>query len=323
VHQQLVKVNGLDFSHIRRVAGDFNEAELEAVLVEEKHLHAVAKPTIEMAEDHTTLVFCVTVKHAEMMAEVLNRYKPGSARALSGASDKGLRRDVVEDFKAGRLQFLCNCGLFLEGFDAPATAFIIMARPTQSLMLYMQILGRGTRPLPDVVEGLETPTDRRAAIAASGKPCMTIADFVGNSGRHKIVTSADVLGGRWGEPVRQYAKNTIEDEGQPVRIEEALARAECELALENEQRERERERRSCIMAARANYSTQDINPFMGGAPFKAAVGPGPEMATEKQVRYILHLSRETNTGWTREKASKLTKQQACGVITQLLEREVA
>src|SRR5262249_37454191 len=144
-----------------------------------------------------TLVFCASVGHARLMAEVLCRYRRGSARALDGTSHPEERRAVVGDFRAGRLQYLCNCGLFLEGFDAPAVAVVVMARPTKSLALYTQILGRGTRPLPGVVDplALAPAAERRAAIAASAKPRMLVLDFVGNSGRHRIITAADLLGG--------------------------------------------------------------------------------------------------------------------------------
>lgn len=59
-----------------------------------------------------------------------------------------------------------------------------------------QMIGRGTRPLPGVVDGIDTPEERRAAIAASEKSNLLVIDFVGNSGRHKLIHTHDVLGDR-------------------------------------------------------------------------------------------------------------------------------
>ena len=86
VNQQAVKVDGLDFSGVRKaVSGDLSESDLEMLLNVEKVLHAMAVPTLEVVGDRPALVFCASVAHAERMAEVLNRYKANCARALSGA----------------------------------------------------------------------------------------------------------------------------------------------------------------------------------------------------------------------------------------------
>jgi superfamily II DNA or RNA helicase len=310
VTQQCVKVEGLDFSQVKTLAGDFAEGELDEILTQEAVLHKVAAPTVDLAGDRPALVFCCSVKHAELMSAVLNRYKPQSSRWLSGASSKEERHATVDDYKAGRVQFLCNCGLFLEGFDAPGTAAVVMARPTKSIVLYAQVLGRGTRPLPGVVDGLGTPQERRAAIAASPKPGMLALDFVGNAGRHKIVTAVDVLGGRYGIPVREYARQTVSEENRPAPTAEALDRAEAELDLIEEERERRRR-----VVARAEYRTREVSPF-DARQAAAAAGvrgaPRGPAATDKQVRYLLRL------GVRRETAQGYTKRQASAVIDKLL-----
>jgi superfamily II DNA or RNA helicase len=206
VSQQVVKLDGLDFSKVRTIAGDFHEGELETILTEEKILHCVAAPIAKVAGSRSALVFCCSVKHAELMAEVLDRYRPGATAWLSGTTPLEKRREVVQKYKAGQIQFLCNCALMLEGFDAPSTALVVMARPTKSPVLYQQVLGRGTRPLPGTIDHLPTPAERQAAIAASAKPNMVALDFVGNAGKHKIVLASDILGGKWGAPVQAYAR---------------------------------------------------------------------------------------------------------------------
>lgn len=315
--QRAIIVEGLNFGPLRSLAGDFSAAELERVLSVEKIIHAMAVPAIELAGDAPALVFCATVAHAHLMAEVLCRYKDKSAKALDGMSDPEDRKRVVGEFRQGRLQFLCNCGLFLEGFDAPNTAVVVMARPTKSLALYTQILGRGTRPLPGVVDPLAEATaeERRETIAASAKPSMLVIDFVGNSGRHRIVTATDLLGGKYGEPVRQYARQLTEDE--PRAVGDALAQAADELAFLAEIRERKRRER--IKAESVEYQARDVPVFgrsTGGGAFSAGALPS-EPATEKQVKFLVW------KGWKPEAARRLTKRQASGVISKLKESEGA
>jgi superfamily II DNA or RNA helicase len=312
VSQRAVKVEGLDFSKVRSLAGDFHEGELEEILIQEELLHKVAAPTAEIVGDRPALVFCCSVKHAELMAAVLERYRPGATAWLSGQSDRQTRRETVEAYREGRIQYLLNCGLFLEGFDAPITSAVVMARPTKSVVLYQQVLGRGTRPLPGVVDGLDTAAGRKAAIAGSAKPNMVALDFVGNSGRHHIVTAADVLGGRYGIPVREYARETVSEEEREVPVAESLDRAEAELDLLAEEKERRRR-----IVARPQYRTHEVSPFDGrqAAPSPGlAAGPREaDPATDKQV-WLLH----KRFGVSLDTARGYTKRQAGAVIDKLM-----
>lgn len=312
VRQTVVKVEGLDFSKARTVASDFNQGDLEKILVEEKPLHAMCASAHELIGNLQALWFCNSVNHSRLTAGVLSRYPTGGVRFLSGDTPTEERRDAVRQFKKGNIQHLVNCGLFLEGFDAPNTAAIVMGRPTKSLSLYMQVLGRGTRPLPGIVDGIEEAEQRRTAIAMSLKPSMMVIDFAGNAGKHKIVQAADVLGGKHELPVRQYAKDTMEEEGRPVDLEAALDRAEKEMALMSQ----EDERRKSI-TAKAAYQTQEIDPFTKqyskNRQGKTPKDTGPP-CSPKQAGLICFLSRQVNAGWTYENASRLSAKSARGII---------
>lgn len=91
-----------------------------------------------------TLIFATSVEHAQTLAAILNA-DGISARAVSGSTDRYTRRQVVEQFRAGDLKVLVNYGVFREGFDAPKTRAIIVARPVYSPNLYFQMIGRGLR----------------------------------------------------------------------------------------------------------------------------------------------------------------------------------
>jgi superfamily II DNA or RNA helicase len=317
VKQIVVKVEGLDFSKARTVADDFNQGDLERILTEEKPLHAMVGSAFELIGPKQALWFCNSVLHAKATAGVLARYAPADAvKFLSGDTPKEERRYFVDQYKKGRVQHLLNCALFLEGFDAPSTSAIVMGRPTKSLSLYMQVLGRGTRPLPGVVDGIDGAEQRRTAIAMSDKPCMTVIDFAGNAGRHKIIQAADVLGGKHEAPVRDYAKETMAEEGCAVDLEEALARAKAEMDLEAEENARRKK-----ITAKVQYQTQDVDPFVRQytpKPNGVQVPKSPgDPCSSKQAGYICYLSRKAGADWTYAKASQLTKQQARGVIGKL------
>jgi superfamily II DNA or RNA helicase len=317
IKQTVVKVEGLDFSKARTVAEDFNQADLERILTEEKPLHQMVASAHQIVGNRQALWFCVSVVHARATAAVLARYASSNSVAfLSGDTPREERRYAVDAYKAGKIQHLLNCALFLEGFDAPTTSAIVMGRPTKSLPLYMQVLGRGTRPLPGIVDGLANNDARRQAIAMSDKPNMTVIDFAGNAGRHKIIQAADVLSGRYDLPTRNYAKQTMADEeGRSVDLEEAMERAKAELALLVEEDERRKE-----IKAEVEYLTYDIDPFVRsyngqqiGVPRQPA-----EPCSKKQAWKIHYLAKEVgNNYWTYEIAKTLSKRQASGIIDKL------
>ena len=91
-----------------------------------------------------TLIYATSVEHAQTVAALLNR-KGIPARAISGETEIATRRRVVEEFRNGGVRALVNYAVFREGFDAPKTRAIIVARPVYSPNLYFQMIGRGLR----------------------------------------------------------------------------------------------------------------------------------------------------------------------------------
>lgn len=91
-----------------------------------------------------TLIFATSVEHAETISALLN-LRGVASRAVSGNTHRGTRRRIVEGFRAGEIEVLVNYGVFREGFDAPKTRTIIVARPVYSPNLYFQMIGRGLR----------------------------------------------------------------------------------------------------------------------------------------------------------------------------------
>ena len=182
--------------------------------------------------------------HAEKLTAAFNSYEGVNAECVIDKTDPDKRAQIIERYKNGVTQVLVNCMVFTEGFDAPKTAVIANTRMTKSISLYLQIIGRGTRPLKGVVDGPETAEERRAGIAASGKPFCVVLDFVGNSGNHKLATVFDVLAGKDVDPLDvEEAMKVAESEDKEVDVEELIekvkkAREERERIAEEERQKR-------------------------------------------------------------------------------------
>ena len=204
IGQFLVENIQVDFRQIKQRGGDYDPAILDNVLSEEQNLHAVAKLAIDAYQKHgSTLVFTASVRQAELTADIINRYQPQWADYVSEKTPTLLRRGMIEYFRNGQLPILVNCMIATEGFDAPNIAALIMARPTKSILLYTQMLGRGTRPLAGVVSMDQTADERRAAIAASKKPRLYVYDLVSPKQIQYVVTVADALLGKAPQPGKQ------------------------------------------------------------------------------------------------------------------------
>jgi superfamily II DNA or RNA helicase len=261
VEQQLVTIEGLDFSQIRTTAGDLNGADLAAVMEAEKNLHGIVSATLDIIGGRRTLVFAVTVKQAERYAEIFNRHRPGIADWVCGKTPKDQRHETFRKFGDGTTQILVNVGVATEGYDNPGVEVVVMARPTKSRCLYSQMVGRGTRVLPGVVDGLETAEERREAVSWSQKPTCLIVDFVGNAGRHKLMTTADILGGKVSDLAIQRVLFKATAKGQAVNMAAALEAEERQLRAEVEERRRREAARRAHIVGRATFSAREINPF--------------------------------------------------------------
>ena len=91
-----------------------------------------------------TLIFATSVEHSQTVAALLSS-QGVAARSVSGTTETSIRHNVVDEFRTKRINVLVNYGVFREGFDAPKTRVIIVARPVYSPNLYFQMIGRGLR----------------------------------------------------------------------------------------------------------------------------------------------------------------------------------
>ena len=292
-----VRIQSMDFSEVKITRkGDFQENQLAEIIEQDETLHEIAGVTMQEGGDRLkTLVFCASVNAAESLCGLLNNGKyNGRAGWVCGDErrvSKEERAKVLAQFKTGELNILCNVAVLTEGWNEPTVEHIVMARPTKSLPFYIQCLGRGTRPLPGVVDFPgSTPELRKAAIAASAKPCLRITDLVDASLRHYIVTSSDVLTGELDARVLERTKENILAGQGRANIDAEAERAKIEIDEEDRlQRERERVERDAAREAEAKrraslygkveYAKIEVDPFGGSRSYggKASASKGVAM----------------------------------------------
>lgn len=180
----------LNLDHVKKTAGDYNQAQLEKVVNTHPVNELAFKSWDEVASNRRTIVFCAGVDHAKDVA-ALFADKGVTAEAVWGDMHQQEREQVIRRFRSGKTQVLCNRDIATEGFDVPEAACILLLRPTQSWSLFTQMVGRGLRVLPGVIDGIGEPSSRRHAIGGSSKPDCIIIDIVDNTGLHSVSERPD------------------------------------------------------------------------------------------------------------------------------------
>lgn len=334
-----VKVKQLEKLSLEKVTttntqfgNDFNQRELSEKLENPEVIYEIAAAVAEETRDEKTAIFCASVEEARAVAELLtDQYKIPADWICADTKlcSKQRRAEAMDGFTRGETTHLANVGILTTGWDYPALKNIVMARPTKSKPLYTQILGRVTRPVEEdgkpVVDGWPDKSLRRQAIAASMKPYGRVIDLVDNSLEHKLITSADVLGGRWSlesderKVVCRWCFREFANSGllsihiSEDHAEEALAmqsRDAEDVQAEQDARHEMLRKQRAEKRAEAKFRDQEVNPF-GGARSSSRGSNQNEMASTKQRRYLWVL------GFKDIDRYALTKSQASRVIGQL------
>ena len=132
-----------DLSNVRTVAGDYHEGDLGVVMNEQKLVADVVQTWLEKAQGRPTLCFAVDCAHARALQEQFIR--AGVSADYQDAYTKSEARHLIRArFHSGETQVVCNIGTLTTGVDWDVRC-IVIARPTKSEMLHVQIIGRGLR----------------------------------------------------------------------------------------------------------------------------------------------------------------------------------
>lgn len=134
------------------------------------------------ANRNAWLLFASGIEHAEHIAEMLGSFGIDCA-PIHSKRPSNYNDDAINAFKSGELKSLVNYGKLTTGFDYPSIDLIGMFRPTLSVPLWIQMLGRGTRPVYPAGMPLETVEQRLEAIRSSHKQNCLVMDFARNTPR--------------------------------------------------------------------------------------------------------------------------------------------
>ena len=181
----------IDLESVGIVAGEYNKKELALAVDVDTITRSAINEMIEHGRDRKSwLIFASSVENSDHIAAMLNERGINAASVHSKKLDSD-NDDLIQEFKAGKFQALVNNNKLTTGFDHPAIDLIGMLRPTMSAGLWVQMLGRGTRP------SLKT-----------GKQNCLVLDFAANTKRLGPIN----------DPVKPSAKGKGKAGEAPVRI---------------------------------------------------------------------------------------------------------
>lgn len=273
--QQYIEVADVDFASLRKLRSEtgFDEARVEALLLEEKTLTALCDPLLDLVGNRRTLIFNPGVEMAKAVAEYINvraececpcgrrAWYPKTligdgakckecgellspeaitrsgeqARALWGEIPHIARKDTYRAHKSGTFQFLSVCGLCKEGFNDPEISCVAVFRPIskKASALAEQMKGRASRPLRGLIEGMKTAEERLSAIAASSKPDALIVDMTGITELPDCASTVQLYAEGLPDDVIERAEKYQRCGGVP-NVMEAIEKAQRDIAAERE-----------------------------------------------------------------------------------------
>jgi DNA repair protein RadD len=134
-----------DFSRLQgNAAGEYNATDVNQLLTKNRRVtQGIIEQVVELGvERQGIMIFAATVDHAK---EIFNYLPPQQGALITGATDSAERDHLIKAFKLKNIKYLVNVSVLTTGFDAPHVDMIAILRPTQSVSLYQQIIGRGLR----------------------------------------------------------------------------------------------------------------------------------------------------------------------------------
>ncbi len=178
--QYLCDIEGLKFDldlnldEVSKSGSDFNEGNLSQLMREESIIDQTVDIWFKYGRGKPTITFAVDVAHTEQLEKAF-RDKGVKAHAIIGTTPVETRTKLFQDFDAGKIDMLISCMVLTEGFDSAIAQCCLLARPTLSESLYIQMVGRVLRLHP-------------------GKDKATLIDVSGNSDKHQIMQLGILFG---------------------------------------------------------------------------------------------------------------------------------
>lgn len=156
----------VDLKGARTVAGDYAIGDLARRMSADLVLQDAVTEYRQRLDGGSAIAFCTTIEHSRLVARTF-RAAGIEAQHLDGDTPSAERRQLIAALATAEVSVITNCGLIAEGLDVPSVAGVILLRPTKSLALHLQQIGRALRPAP-------------------GKTRAVILDHAGNCLRHGL-----------------------------------------------------------------------------------------------------------------------------------------
>jgi superfamily II DNA or RNA helicase len=175
-----------DLSGVSVRAGDYAIDQLHGVMANGMIVSGAVDEYQRLCPDAPALAFCVDIAHSQLVTDAFRR-RGYRAEHVDGETPRQQRRELIAALGDGDIDILTNCGLISEGLDVPGVVAAVLLRPTKSLALYLQMVGRALRPAPD-------------------KDCAFILDHAGNVFRHGLPTAQRQWSLHGREPRNDYSE---------------------------------------------------------------------------------------------------------------------
>lgn len=205
-----------DYRGLKWTRGRYDVSELEKIYTADTRRCALILNSVKRYVTEITTVkglgFCVSVAHAEFMAEYFKR-KGIPSIALSAKSADDIRDKAKEELISGKINFIFVVDLYNEGVDIPEIDTVLFLRPTESATVFLQQLGRGLR-------------------RCEGKDCLTVLDFIGHANKkYNFAMKFEAIVGKGRKSIRKQVENGFSNLPRGCYIE--LERYAKEYILEN------------------------------------------------------------------------------------------
>lgn len=235
-----------DLRHVKIVAGEFNQKELEEAVNNVERNMLVVEAYKKYASDRkSTLVFATGIIHSKSIAEEFKR-QGIYAKSIDGTMSNTERESILEEFTSGKLPVLVNVAVLTTGFDHPPTDCIILSSPTKSKIKYTQVIGRGLRLSPE--------TNKEDCLI------IDITDVVRSHDLMNMASVFDLKNIRTGETPRQAKQRITEEE----RIEKERQQQEL---LRKQEEERKRKEQLELRAKQIKLFNKEMTNTFSGATY--------------------------------------------------------
>ena len=265
IRAKRVTISKVDYTRCIK-GGSIDQQELLDIIGYESVMLQQAGSVAECHENGKLgLVFCVNIKHARMIAEMLQR-KGVKAEYYDSMQTLDERKEVMGRFKAGKTELLCCCYTLSMGFDERRAEECHHLAILSSVNEYIQRCGRVVRTLDGVLDGCETVEERKSAIAHSDKPQCTIYDYCGISRNLQLCNAVDLMSPVIRTPRQRRRDGEQIDVEQPIDLGEAEEHALQVERDEKEQRKRDAQAevaRRAKLAADIGVELEPTDPYLG------------------------------------------------------------